>query len=75
MSATIKDVLQFQGVTVDQVGNTLQVAGGCRSDAVFSEEQREMYLLTPLVGSRPLGVRGMPSSLLLGGDNVKPTAR
>lgn len=72
MSATIKDVLQAQGITIDQVRNIWQVGGGCPSDAVFSEDQREMYLLIALVASRPLGVRGLPSSL--GGDNVVPTA-
>lgn len=75
MSATIKDVLQGQGITINQLGNILQVAGSCPSDAVFSEEQREMDLLIPLVGSRPLGARGLPSSPLLpAGDNVVPTA-
>jgi len=70
MSATIKRTLQVQGITINQLWTC------CPSDAVFSEEQREMYLLISPVGSRPLGARGLPSSPLpLAGDNIMPTAR
>lgn len=56
MSATVKDKFQVQGIATDQLGNVLQVGGGCAPDA---GEQREMCLSMPRAGFRRLGVRGL----------------